>query len=51
MNKKSKFQIFGHGLMLVYCVLCVLPFLLLFIASFTDEATIIRSGYSFLPIS
>lgn len=49
MNKKSKFQIFGHGLMLVYCVLCVLPFLLLFIASFTDEATIIRSGYSFWP--
>lgn len=51
MKKSSdrKFQVFGHGLMIIYCVLCVLPFVLLFVASFTDEATIIRDGYSFLP--
>ena len=34
-------------ILLVLC--CVLPFLLMVMASFTDEQTLIRNGYSFFP--
>ena len=39
----------GHVLMIILSVLALAPFLLLIIASFTDEAAAISNGYSFLP--
>ena len=43
------------GKVLIYfCVtitalICVLPLLLVFIVSFTEESEIVRNGYSFFP--
>lgn len=39
----------GHVVMIVLTVLALAPFLLLIIASFTDESTAIRNGYSYFP--
>ena len=41
----------GHVLMVVLAVLAIAPFLLLVIASFTEESAAIRNGYSFVPES
>lgn len=35
--------------MILITLFCLLPFLLLIVSSFTDEATLIRDGYSFFP--
>lgn len=35
--------------MIILVLCCVLPFLLMVMASFTDEQTLIRNGYSFFP--
>ncbi|NBD25505.1 carbohydrate ABC transporter permease [Paenibacillus glycinis] len=42
-------QWFVHLVLLVISACCLLPFLLLFITSITDEQSIIRHGYSFFP--
>lgn len=39
----------GHSVLLVYAAACLLPFLLLFTSSITDESTIMKNGYSFFP--
>lgn len=44
-----RFQIIGHGIMIVITAMAVIPILLLVISSFTDNNEIIKSGYSFLP--
>lgn len=41
----------GHVLMAVLAVLAIAPFVLLVIASFTEESAAIRNGYSYLPES
>lgn len=41
----------AHVLMAVLSILALAPFVLLVIASFTDESAAIRNGYSFLPES
>lgn len=38
-----------HIFMIILVLCCVLPFLLMVIASFTEEATLTRNGYSFFP--
>ncbi len=38
-----------HILMIALVLCCVLPFLLMVMASFTEEQTLIRNGYSFFP--
>lgn len=43
------FVIFSAIVMIVLTVFAFLPFLLIVIASFTDETTLIRNGYSFFP--
>ena len=35
--------------MILITLFCLLPFLLLIVSSFTDEATLVRDGYSFFP--
>jgi putative aldouronate transport system permease protein len=50
MNRNSKaFNILLYAIMLFVTCACILPFLLLFISSLTDEQTIIQYGYSFFP--
>lgn len=38
-----------HIFMIILVLCCVLPFLLMVMASVTDEETLIRNGYSFFP--
>lgn len=42
-------QTLMHIFMIVLVLCCILPFLLMVMASFTDEQTLIRNGYSFFP--
>ena len=43
------FHRFVHIVMICLCLSCVLPFILLVMASITDEATLTKFGYSFFP--
>ncbi|MGN7761308.1 carbohydrate ABC transporter permease [Paenibacillus sp. 22594] len=43
------FAVFSAIVMILLTVFAFLPFLLIVIASFTDETTLIRNGYSFFP--
>lgn len=45
----SKFQILANVTMLVWSLIVILPFILLFMSSITDENTLVANGYSFLP--
>lgn len=42
-------QTLMHLFMILLMLCCVLPFLLMIIASFTEEAALTRNGYSFFP--
>lgn len=44
---KIIFDIIGYILLFLITVICVLPFYLIIIGSFSDEGTIIREGFSF----
>ena len=49
-SKKAKcFQIWINVVLIIITLVIVLPFLLVFISSLTDENTLIRDGYSFFP--
>ena len=48
-EKGHKFQIIAHIIMIVLCIFCLFPFLLLIVSSFTDEQVLIREGYSIIP--
>lgn len=45
----SKYQILANVVMIIWTLIIVLPFLLLFMSSITDENTLVANGYSFLP--
>ena len=38
-----------HALMIVVCIGCVTPLLLIFSASLTDEAALVDNGFQFIP--
>lgn len=38
-----------HLVMITLCVICVIPFILIVISSFTEESTLMMNGYSFFP--
>lgn len=49
-SKSQKFMdIFSHGLLILFSLYAVLPFILLIISSFTDNDTALVEGYSFFP--
>ncbi|MDO5424246.1 MAG: carbohydrate ABC transporter permease [Eubacteriales bacterium] len=48
-KKFSKFQILANVVMILWTILIILPFILLFMSSITDENTLVANGYSFLP--
>jgi putative aldouronate transport system permease protein len=39
----------SHFILAIASLLCLIPFILLFVSSFTDENTLIKNGYSFFP--
>lgn len=41
------FNILGYVVLVVFAFLCVVPFYLIIVASFTDEQTLLANGYSF----
>ncbi|MDL2302162.1 carbohydrate ABC transporter permease [Lachnospiraceae bacterium OttesenSCG-928-D06] len=45
----SKFQILANTIMIVVTITVILPFLLLFMSSVTEENVLIANGYSFFP--
>jgi putative aldouronate transport system permease protein len=50
MNPSMRYQQWTlNAVFIVITALCLLPFVLLVTASFTDEQTIIRNGYSYFP--
>lgn len=50
MTKKFKIsQFFIYTFLIAISLLCIIPFVLLFMASITDEDTIVRYGYSIIP--
>lgn len=47
-NNKT-FHVVTNIIMILLCIFCLAPFLLLVASSITDEATLVRDGYSFIP--
>ena len=45
----SKFQILANVVMVIWTLLIILPFILLFMSSITDENVLVANGYSFFP--
>lgn len=42
-------NIVGYVVIGIFALLCLLPFYLIIVASFTDEASLIRNGYPLIP--
>ncbi len=50
LNKYSKgFTLFSHIILILASFSCIYPFVLLIMASFTEENTLVRNGYSIFP--
>lgn len=49
MLRDPRFTAIGHIVLVLMSLAAVIPFLLLIISSLTDNATIVRNGYSFFP--
>ena len=45
----SKYQILSNLIMIIWTILIVLPFILLFMSSITDEKVLVANGYGFWP--
>lgn len=45
----SKYQILSNLIMIIWTILIVLPFILLFMSSITDEKVLVANGYAFWP--
>lgn len=48
-SSNKKFEVAANGLMILLCLFCLIPVLLLIVSSITEEATLLRDGYTFLP--
>lgn len=49
MKSKKGFEILSHIVLIIMCVLCIVPFILLIVSSLTAETSLIANGYSFWP--
>lgn len=49
MNSNKKYQVFINVALIVLTLFMVLPILLLFMSSITEESTLMTEGYSFFP--
>ncbi|MBP1755358.1 MAG: sugar transporter permease, partial [Firmicutes bacterium] len=48
-ESRKGFQIIANIVLIILGIFCLTPFILLMISSVTDELTLVRDGYSFLP--
>lgn len=48
-REEKIFQVLGHTFMIILSLLAVIPIILMFISSLTDNATLVQNGYSFIP--
>ena len=48
-NKDRGFQFAANAIMMLIALCAVIPFILLFMSSITDEAVLLTNGYSFFP--
>ncbi len=48
-EKNNRFQIAAHIVLILLCIFCLFPFLILISSSITSEMTLVREGYSILP--
>jgi len=48
-SRTTTSQVLINAFLIIFSLLCILPFVLLFVSSVTDENTIIREGYSLFP--
>lgn len=48
-EKSRTFQTVSNIVMLLLCIFCLVPFLILFSSSITSEMTLVREGYSIIP--
>ena len=49
MIKNGKMTLLIHMVLTLFTILAVLPFILMFMSSITDESMIFQNGYSFIP--
>lgn len=49
LNSERAFRIFSVIVLLILTIIAFMPFVLIFVTSFTDETVLIRSGYTFFP--
>lgn len=48
-KKVSSFQVIAHIVLILFTIAVILPFILLFMSSITEESTLLVNGYSFFP--
>ncbi|MGB4659350.1 MAG: carbohydrate ABC transporter permease, partial [Mobilitalea sp.] len=48
-KEEKRYQIFSNIIMIILSACAIIPLILLVISSFTDNDTLIRNGYSFVP--
>jgi len=48
-RQERNFQIFGNIVMSLLSIMAILPIILLVMSSITDDAVLVRNGYSFFP--
>ncbi|MCR5278392.1 MAG: carbohydrate ABC transporter permease [Lachnospiraceae bacterium] len=49
MRSDTKFQILSHVILIILSLLAILPMILMFTSSLTDNSELIASGYSYFP--
>ena len=49
LNSEKIFRSFAFVVLLIIAIVCILPIILIIVASFTDETTLLANGYRFFP--
>ena len=49
LNSEKIFRSFAFVVLLILAIVCILPIILIIVASFTDETTLLANGYRFCP--
>lgn len=49
MRSDKKFQIFSHAVLIVFSLLALMPMILMFTSSLTDNSELIANGYTYFP--
>ncbi|SDD50806.1 putative aldouronate transport system permease protein [Paenibacillus sp. UNCCL117] len=47
--EKYVFNLIGYGLVSIFAVMCLIPFLMIVAGSFTEESSIMKNGYRLFP--